>query len=144
MEDWMNGETSGEYPREISGFRFLERRELPPASTGWDFQATRGLSLGSARRLFINLPMGFQLEFFDPHAHSESWLVVRREGDALFVTKFGDEGGYPYKEQALDIVVSLFLSSPLVKEPPPDSIPSFTVSSIPGHQMDWHKKTISK
>ena len=128
----------GDYPTSIRGFHFLQRRELPPVSTCWDFQVTESLSPDSARRLLAELPEDYQLDFFDPEprVQEESWLLVRRVGQRYFVKRV-DRGSLPWEEHPLERVLALFAASPLVQKPK-DPFTSFTVSSIPDHQRHDH------
>lgn len=127
----------GDYPSSISGFRFLQRRELPPVATCWDFQTTEASSPDSARRLFADLPEDCEISFFDPDAgQEEAWLFVRRAGQRYFIKRVR-RGSSPWTEQPVESVLVSFAASPLVQKPA-DSFASFTISSIPDHQRHDH------
>jgi len=127
----------GDYPASISGFRFLQRRELPPVASCWDFQTTEDAPTDSARRLFGDLPEDCELSYFDPeHGHEEAWLFVRRVGQRYFVKRVR-RGSSPWAEQPFETVLTSFLASQLVLKPA-NSLASFTVSSIPVHQRYEH------
>jgi hypothetical protein len=128
----------GDYPSRIPGFRFLGERHLAPVSTSWDFQASQAFPADSARRLFSELPEDCQISFFDPEAgQQEAWIFVRRDGQQYFTQRVRHGSYPPWKEQPLSIVLASFTSSPLVQKPS-ESFPSFSVSSIPDHQIHEH------
>jgi len=127
----------GDYPSSISGFRFLQQRELPPVATCWDFQTTEASPPDSARLLLADLPEDCELSYFDPeYGQEEAWLFVRRAGRRYFVKRVR-RGSSPWAEQPVESVLASFAASPLVQKPA-GSFASFTVSSIPDHQRYDH------
>jgi len=133
----------GDYPSDLSGFRFLERRELAPVSTCWDFQTTSDLSIEAATKLFTLLPEDCSICYFDPEeTKEEAYLIVRRIGRHFFVNQCR-RGVSPkdWPRTSLDVIVNSFMSAKLVHDLT-GSLPSFSVYSIPDHQRDWHKPSI--
>src|SRR5215213_4519744 len=104
----------GDYPSSITDFRFLQRRELAPVSTCWDFQTIQAFPVDSAHRLLSDLPEDCQIGFFDPEAgQEEAWVFVRRVGSRYFVQKVRHGISPPWYELPLGTVFTLFTSSPL-------------------------------
>jgi hypothetical protein len=131
---------NGNYPSSIFGFRFLERRELAPVSTCWEFQTTSDFSREAARKLFISLPEDCDVSYFDPaETKEEAYLKVRRIGQRFFVNQCRRRvSPRDWQETPLDSILNSFMSEKLVREPT-RSLPSFSVYSIPDHQRGWHK-----
>ena len=128
----------GDYPSAISGFRFLQERELAPVSTCWDFQTVNVFPSDSARRLLEDLPEDCQISFFDPIEHDEeAWIFVRRVGQQYFAQEVRRGSPRLWVEQPFERVLASFTASPLVQKPT-GSFASFTVSSIPDHQRYEH------
>ena len=128
----------GDYPSAISGFRFLQQRELSPVSTCWDFQTANVFPSDSAWRLLEALPEDCQISFFDPLAHDEeAWIFVRRVGQQYFAQEVRRGASRLWIEQPVESVLASFRASPLVQKPA-GSFASFTLSSIPDHQRYDH------
>ena len=124
--------TTADYASGIKGFRALKGAE-----PGYQYQTTSGFSLESAMRLLSDLPAHCQVSFLDPEEKKEeSWLFVRRAGGSYKVMR-ACRGFSKWKEESLDRVVALFMSSPLVKQPR-DAYDSFRVELIPEHQRSSH------
>ena len=124
-----------DYPTTIPGLRLLRQRELPPVAPSWDFQTTPEFSAQSARRLFAELPDGYDIAFLDGWKREENWFFIRRDGGRFFVKR--GRGMPPWTVETIDSIVEWFMASPLVTKPV-DSFESFTVTSIPEHQRAQH------
>lgn len=130
-----------DYPEAIDGLRFLQRRELPPVSSCWDYQVAETFSETSANRLAAELPEDLQITFFDPHADGEeAWVCVRRWGPRYLVQNLRHGRFGAWTDHPLDAVVALLKTSPLVKNPRGE-FASFTVSTIPQHQRHDHLRS---
>ena len=81
----------GNYAADITGFRFLQQRELPPVSTSYDYATADGFSEESARRLLDELPEDYELCFSDPERQhmDDCWVFVRRDGPSYSVMHCG-------------------------------------------------------
>jgi hypothetical protein len=107
----------------IKGFRFL------PGEPGYQYQTTQDFSLESAMKLLRGLPPNCQMSFFDPEEKKdEAWIFVRRVGGGFQVMR-ANRGFSKWKDEPLDRVLQLFMSSPLVKKPLED-FDSFRVDLI--------------
>ena len=134
----------GMFPSAISGFKFVERRELRPVATCWDFQTTKDFSNESARILLAALPEGFCISYTDPESDGsgqgeETCILVRRDDQEYYVQKVS-HGCFSAEWELwpCEQVITSFIESPLVKKPF-ESMPSFTVATIPDHQRECHK-----
>ena len=123
---------NGMYPRKIPGFKFLEKRELPvlagfpPISTEWEFQTTEIFSEKSAIRLFAELPDGLDISYLDPEVErEEAYIGVRRDGQKYCVLRFSFRQTAEWADWPFEKVIA-----------------SFTIYTIPDHQLDWHKKNL--
>jgi hypothetical protein len=138
----INGRTEqGGYPTTIKGFRFLERRELPPVTSCSDFAVTEQFTIDSANTLLCELPEDYQLTYFDPEAKTEeAWIQIRRLANKYFMSKLQRGINHKYQEVSFNSVLASFMSCPFVQNLPPYKADSFTISRIPDHQHNWHLK----
>src|SRR5215469_4072860 len=135
--------STGDFPSAIEGFRFLRRRELPPASTCWDFAVTDDFSTSSVTELLMKLPEDFDLSYFDPDfKQEESWIFIRRAGRKYFISRVERGVFSNYHQISLNAIRVLFMRCPLVQRLPPERVASFTIRRIPDHQWDWHSHVV--
>ncbi len=114
---------TADYASGIRGFRFL------PGDPGYQYQTTPDFSRESAVQLLEALPAGCQVSFFDPEEKKEeAWIFVRRVGGTFQIMR-ARRGFSKWKDESLERVLTLFMSSPLVKKPR-DDFDSFRVDLI--------------
>ena len=106
----------------------MQRRELPPVATVWDYRVTPEFGAESARSVFTELPEACEVCFFDPERPKEEvYLFIRRIGKGLVRRRGGHGWMSGAEEELVDRAASWLLASHFVQKPHPE-FEAFSVS----------------